>query len=103
VCRLLTAGATLVAEHRLSDTRASVDVACGSVVEVPGSMVMVHRLGCSKVYWIVSNLGLNLCLLHWQVDSLSPSHQESPQFIFSGNLYSVLRFGPFSYALKEQE
>ena len=35
MCRLLTAVATLVAEHRLSDTWASVDVACGSVVEVP--------------------------------------------------------------------
>ena len=71
-----------------------------SVAEVPGlqstgTIVMVHGLGCSKVNGIVSNLGLNLCLLHWQADSLPLSHQGSPQFIFSGNLYSVLRSGPF--------
>ena len=27
--------------------------------------------------------GLNLCLLHWQVDSLHLSHQESPLFVDS--------------------
>ena len=80
----------------------------GSVAEVPGlqstgTVVMVHGLGCSKVYGVVSNLGLNQCLLHREADSLPQSHQGSPQFIFSGNLYSVLRSGPFSYAAKEQE
>ena len=36
---------------------------------------MVHRLSCSMACGIFLGLGLNLCLLHWQVDSLPQSHQ----------------------------
>ena len=32
--------------------------------------------------------GLNLCLLHWEVDSLPPSHQGSPKlYVFLANLF----------------
>ena len=41
---------------------------------------MVHRLSCSFACGIFLAQGLNLCLLHWQADSLPPSHQGSPCF-----------------------
>ena len=57
--------------------------AAGSVVEVPrpwstGSIVVVHRLSCFAPCGIFPDLGMNWCLLHWQVDSLPLSHQRSP-------------------------
>ena len=33
-----------------------------------------HRLSCSMAYGILLSQGLNLCLLHWQADSLPLSH-----------------------------
>jgi len=59
----------------------------GSVVGVPrlestGSVVAVHGLSCSAACGIFPDWGSNPCLLHWQVDYLPLSHQESP-FIFS--------------------
>ena len=61
----------------------------GSVVEASGlwsasSVVVVHRLNCSKACGIFLGEGSNLCLLHWQTDSLPLSHQGSP--IFYGQL-----------------
>ena len=55
----------------------------GSVVVAPrlqsaGSAVVVHGLSCTKAYGIIPDQGSNLCLLHWQVDSLLLSHQGSP-------------------------
>ena len=41
-----------------------------------GSWALEHRLSWSKPCGIFSDQGLNLCLLHWQADSLSLSHQE---------------------------
>ena len=55
VLGLLPAVASLVAEHRLLDTWASVDVARG--------------LSCSMACGIFPDKGLNLCLLYWQVNS----------------------------------
>ena len=57
--------------------------AAGSVAEVPGlwstgSVVVVHRLGCFAPRGILPGLGMNRCLLPWQVDSLPLSHQGSP-------------------------
>ena len=51
----------------------------GSVVAVPrlegtGSVVAVHGLSCFKACGIFLDQGLNLCLLHWQPDSLPLSH-----------------------------
>ena len=44
---------------------------------------MVHELSCSEASGIFLNQDLNLCLLHWQADSLLLSHQESPKSNFS--------------------
>ena len=53
--RLLIAAASLVAEHGLQGTQASVFVA--------------HGLSCSAACGIFPDQGSNPCLLHWQVDS----------------------------------
>ena len=42
------------------------------------SVVMTHRLSCSKTCGISLDQGLNPCLLHWQADSLSLSHKGKP-------------------------
>ena len=39
---------------------------------------MVHGLSCSVACGILPDQGLNLCLLHWQADSLLLSHLGSP-------------------------
>jgi len=43
-----------------------------------GSIVVMHGLSCSVACVIFPDQGLNPCLLHWQVDSFSLSHQTSP-------------------------
>ena len=43
-----------------------------------GSIVVWHGLSCSEACEIFPDQGSNLCLLHWQVDSLPLSHQGSP-------------------------
>ena len=63
VCRLLVV-ASLVAEHELWGMRASV--------------VVAHWLSFPEACTIFPDQGLNLCLLQWQADSLSLSHQGSP-------------------------
>ena len=63
-----------------------------SVVGAPGlkstgSIVTVHRLSCSAACEIFLDQGLNLCLPHWQVDSLPLNHQGSPRkILFEGIL-----------------
>ena len=42
-----------------------------------GSEVVAHGLSCSAC-GIFPDQGLNLCLLHWQADSLSLTHRGSP-------------------------
>ena len=64
---LLMVVASLVAEHGLWST---------------GSVVTAIGLSCSLACGISPNQGWNLCLLHWQVDSLPLSHQESPVYNF---------------------
>ena len=44
--------------------------------------MVAHRLGCSVACEILSGQGLNLCLLHWQMDSSPLSHQGSPALSF---------------------
>ena len=68
---LLVAVASLVAAPRLYST-GSVVVACG--------------ISCSAAGGILPDQGSNLWLLHWQVDSLPLSPQESPRMFV---LYSV--------------
>ena len=54
----------------------------GSVVSAPrlqrtGSVAVAHGLSCSLACGIFLDQGSNLCLLHWQADSLPPSHHIS--------------------------
>ena len=83
LCGLLIVAVSLVAEHGFQGPRASV---VGSVVVVPGlksagSIVVVHGPSCSPANGIFPDQWSNLCLLHWQADSLPLSHQGSPQLI----------------------
>ena len=71
---LLTAVASLVAEHALSACElqqlrhtGSVVVACR--LQSAGSVVVVHGLSCSAACEIFPDKGSNPCPLHWQVDS----------------------------------
>ena len=47
-------------------------------VQFPGSGIPVPGLSCSKARAIFPDLGSNPCPLHWQVDSLPLTYQESP-------------------------
>ena len=83
VCRLLTAVASLVVEHGLHGVWASVVKACRlTIVVAPGfystgSIVVARGLNYCTSCGIFLDQGSNLCLLHWQVDFLPPSHNGS--------------------------
>ena len=64
VLRLLTVVVSLVAEGGL----------WGTV-----SVAVVHGLSCPGACGIFLDQGTNLCLLHWQADSLPLSHQGGPK------------------------
>ena len=60
----------------------------GSVVAavVPGlqstsSTVVAHGLSCSETCGVFPDQGSNLCLLHWQAETLPLSHHGSPAII----------------------
>ena len=48
------------------------------LLQSTGSRVEAHRLSCSVACGIFLGQRSNLCLLHWQADSLPLSHQGSP-------------------------
>ena len=73
VCGLLIAEASLVMEHRLLGTRASVVVAPG--LWSTGSIVVAHRCSC---IWDIPRSEIE----PMQVDSLPLSHQGSPWMSF---------------------
>ena len=91
MCGLLIEVASLVAEHRLQGTWASVAVITG--LSSTGSVVVACRLSCSVMYGIFLDQGLNLCLLHWHMDSLSLSHLGSTAFLF---IYVFLKLKYYS-------
>ena len=67
-----------------------------SVVAIPGlsstgSIVVAHRLSCSMECGIFLDQGSNLCLLHWQVDSLPLDHQGSPACSLLGPKGEILK------------
>ena len=64
VCGLLIIVAFLVAEHGLQRT---------------GSVAMMHGFSCPMAYGIFLDQESNLCLLHWQANSLPRGHQGSPE------------------------
>ena len=79
--------------------QASAVVAMGSVVAFPGlwstgSIVVVHGFSCSMECGIYPDQGLNLCFLHWQVDSTEPSGK--PKGISSSNVIMLLLLSCFS-------
>ena len=80
LCRLLLVVASLVVEHGLQSFRVSVVMA--PELQRTGLIVVAHGLSCSLACGILPNQGSNRCLLHWQVDSLPPSHQGSPFLLF---------------------
>ena len=47
-----------------------------------GSVVVAYGLSCSTACGIFLDQGLNSCLLHWQSNSLTLSHQGSPKIYF---------------------
>ena len=79
---LFHSGAQAIGNKGFSDcgVRASPVVAPG--LQGIGPVVGVHGLSCSAACRIFPDQGSNPCLLHWQVDSLPPSHQGSPQTLF---------------------
>ena len=87
VCRLLIVVASLVEEYRLQGTESSVGAACDLSICNLGFLEQRlnrwdYRLSCSTACGIFPDQGLNLCLLHWLVDSLQLSHEGSPRFRF---------------------
>ena len=47
-----------------------------------GSVIVAQGLSCPKPCGIFLDQGLNQWFLHWQEDSYSPHHQESPNLLF---------------------
>ena len=62
---LLAAAACPAVERRLQGLRASI--------------VVTRELSCTMARGIFLGQGMNLCLLHWQANSLPLSHQGSPK------------------------
>ena len=60
---------------------------------------MAHRLGCSMACVIFLGQGLNLRLLHWQVDSLPLSRQGSPALSFKHVATHVILGGLMGFSV----
>ena len=69
---LLRAVASLVAEHGHQSS---------------GSVVVAHGLHCPEACGIFPDQGSNMCLLHWQADSLPLSHQGTQCPVFITNIW----------------
>ena len=92
---LLIAVGSLVVEHRLQATWASVAAArglgsCGSGTLEHRLVVVAHGPSCSVARGILPDQGQNPCLLHWQANSLALSHQGSPVHNFFLPLTSLV-------------
>ena len=64
-----------------------------------GSVVVAHRLSCSLTCRIFLDQGSNPCPMHWQVDSLPPSHQESPVSLNLEKCISISQLNNFRCSL----
>ena len=69
---------SLVVEHGLQGVQAS--VAAAPRLWSTGSVVVAHGFSCSAARGVLLDQGLNLCLLHWQVDFLLLSLQGSSTY-----------------------
>ena len=58
-----------------------------------GSVVVLHGLRCSPVCRVFPDQGSNLCLLHWQGDSLLLRHQGRQKTLCFHFLFCMLRKG----------
>ena len=91
----LTAVASFAAEHGLQDTQTSGDVvgrlnSCNSLAlecRVNSCDSQVQQL---HTMWDPPGKGSDSCLLHWQSESSSPSHQGSPAIDFLLSRYLTL-------------
>ena len=73
---------------------------CGSGLRSTGSSVVVPLLTCPTACGMVPDQGWNLCLLHWQVDSLTPSQQGSRWcIVFDSKNYTSPIFGIINHHL----
>ena len=54
---------------------------CGSWAVEQSSTVVAQGLSCSSACGIFPDQGPNVCLLHWQADSLPLSYQGSPMMV----------------------
>ena len=72
------------------------------------SVSVAHGLSCSTACAIFLDQGSNLCLLHWQMDSLLLSHQGSPCPLLLIGIWAVFNFCwlnpniPIKYSQKVQ-
>ena len=103
VHRLLVAVASL-AEHGLWEAWVSAvaaHVLCGAALGLwsPGSIVVAHGISCFTACGIFPNQGSNLCLLRWQVDSLSLSHQGTPCLVFGEEIFQFFKSDLLRYNL----
>ena len=69
---------SLVVEHGLQGVQAS--VAAAPRLWSTGSVVVAHGFSCSAARGVLLDQGLNLCLLHWQVDFLLLNLQGSSTY-----------------------
>ena len=81
-CSLVAVHRILVAVACLAESTGS--VACGCRVAAPtlqstDSTVAAHGLSCSAALGILLDQGSNLCLLHWQADSLPLDYHVIPR------------------------
>ena len=83
-----TAVASLVTEHRLQGTRASVVVARG--FQSTGSIVVTQGLSCFAACGIFLDQGSNPCLLHWQAILYYRATREAPEVVLSVNCICIL-------------
>ena len=98
VCRLLMVVASPVGQQGLQDLGTS-------VVAAPGfQSTVAHELSCSMACGIFLDQASDLCLLHWQANSLPLSYQGSPgNFFRKLNLQQPSNCTPRHLPLRERK
>ena len=76
--RFLTVMASLVAKHKLQEHGLPSSAVVAPGLQSTGSGVVPLGLSCTVECGIFPDQGLNLCLLHWQMDSYVLYHQGGP-------------------------
>ena len=68
---------------------------CG-LWHVQASLVVSHGLCCSRACEIFLDQGLNLCPLHWQMDSIPPGKSSLAYSLGSIHIVAHVSFVPFT-------